>query len=904
MNFKKIALSLLVIVSTFTAAFAQRDTISLNTILTKTAKYQSAFPIEKVYLHLDKPYYAATDTIWFKAYVTMDKHMLSGLSNIVYVDIANSQDTVVQELKLPVVNGVAVGNINLNPATFKEGNYHLRAYTGWMRNFDPEYFFNKNIVIGNPVDNAVSTNISFNTAMVDRRLKVSAAITYKDLGETAFANKKISWSVTSVKGDEIGKGKGTTDANGGFNLDFIGENAAVLQTAMLTTIIDTGSRSPVIKIFPLKTAAGVKDVQFFPEGGDLIVGVRSKVAFKAIGTNGLGLNVKGNVTDNTGAEVAAVNAQHLGMGVFALAPEEGKTYTANLTFPDGTKATYNMPRIRPSGISMGIYNTDPANLTLKISANAPYFTNNQGKLYYIIAQTGGAVFFAAQTKLESAVYSAAIPKTKFPTGIVQFTLFTSTGVPLSERIVFVQNNDAMSLSLTSDKKIYNTRQNVKMIVSAKNKALPAAGTFSVSIVDESKVPYDENQETTILSNLLLSSELKGYIEKPNYYFLAKNTNAAEDLDILMLTQGYRRVSYSNILNGKYPSIYIYPEQQGLEITGVLRTNNGMPVAKGNLLLQSPGKPTVETYTDMVGNFKFSKLALKDSAQVTITARNNPLSKNMAVTVNGDSYQPASNNNYVYDEIPNIDSTFKPYLANSKKVYDSQHILKEVIIKSTVFKKPLHRDWPGLTGLPSIPDQAIGSDVLKGCQSLYSCLPSLVLGITADNGFFYFVRNYNSNKLPLQVYLDGKPVDATALSTIRGDDVESIEAYKTNGLANTAGSNNTAGLILVNMRKINKTKISFAQMQDMIPKPYEVTFNANGFAITKEFYSPKYLPGKPLGGPDLRSTIYWNPKIATDKTGAATFDFYNADGRGSYRATIEGIDADGNLGRYVLRYTVR
>ncbi|WP_374951752.1 carboxypeptidase regulatory-like domain-containing protein [Mucilaginibacter sp.] len=905
MNVKKTALLLFVIFVSLSSAFAQRDTVGLNTILTSTAKYTSGFPIEKVYLHLDKPYYAATDTIWFKAYVTLDKHLPSGLSNVVYVDIANSQDSIVKELKLPVANGVASGNIVLT-TNLKEGNYHLRAYTGWMRNFEPEYFFNKNIVIGNPVDNAVNTGITFNTSMVNRRMQINADISYKENGKLALANKKITWTATAANGDELGKGKGTTDANGGFKLEFAGENPALIQSAMLTTVIDTGERKAVTKVFPLKTAAGIKDVQFFPEGGDLIVGVRSKVAFKAIGTNGLGLNIKGNVTDNTGAEVATITAQHLGMGIFALLPEDGKTYKANISFPDGSKATYDMPRIRPAGISMALYNNDPTNLTLKISANTPYFTNNQNKQYYIVAQTGGAIFFAAQTKLESPVYSAAIPKNKFPTGIIQFTLFTGTGVAVSERIVFIQHNDMLNLALTSDKKIYNTRQNVKMTVLAKNKTLPVSGNFSVSVIDESKVPVDENSETTILSNLLLTSELKGYIEKPNYYFLAKNTNAADDLDVLMLTQGYRRISYSNILAGKYPQIILMPEQQGLEISGMLRNNTGMPIPKGNLLLQMPGKATVETYTDMVGNFKFNKLAFKDSSQVTITARNNPLSKNMAITVNGETVQPVSKNNYVYDEVTNIDSAFKPFLANSKKVYDGQHILKEVVIKSTVYKKPLHRDWPGLTGLPAQADQTIGAEVLKGCPTLFTCIPSMVLGITAQDGFYYLARNFSSgNKQPMQVYLDGKPVDASALTSLRGDDVESVELYKSDGLSGANRINGTNGVLLVNMRKINKTKISFAQMQDMIPKPYEVTFMANGYGITREFYSPKYIPGKPLGGPDLRSTIYWNPKIITDKvTGAASFDYFNADGRGSYRATIEGFDADGNLGRYVLRYTVK
>jgi hypothetical protein len=119
---------------------------------------------EKVYLHLDKPYYAAGDTIWFKAYVTIDQHSPTILSNIVYVDIANNQDSITRFLKLPVVNGVANGNIALTPADFKQGNYHLRAYTAYMRNYDPDYFFNKNLVIGNPVDKTVATNIAFTSS--------------------------------------------------------------------------------------------------------------------------------------------------------------------------------------------------------------------------------------------------------------------------------------------------------------------------------------------------------------------------------------------------------------------------------------------------------------------------------------------------------------------------------------------------------------------------------------------------------------------------------------------------------------------------------------------------------------------------------------------------------------------
>jgi hypothetical protein len=178
MNFKRSVLFILLLI-VFAPAFAQRDTVGLNTIVTKTTKLITSYPFEKVYLHLDKPYYAAGDTIWFKAYVTIDQHSPTILSNIVYVDIANNQDSITRFLKLPVVNGVANGNIALTPADFKQGNYHLRAYTAYMRNYDPDYFFNKNLVIGNPVDKDIVTNMSFSSSEAAGLTKVAQTLPTK-----------------------------------------------------------------------------------------------------------------------------------------------------------------------------------------------------------------------------------------------------------------------------------------------------------------------------------------------------------------------------------------------------------------------------------------------------------------------------------------------------------------------------------------------------------------------------------------------------------------------------------------------------------------------------------------------------------------------------------------------------
>jgi hypothetical protein len=890
-------------------AFAQRDTVSLNTIVAKTTKLITSYPFEKVYLHLDKPYYAAGDTIWFKAYVTIDQHSPTILSSTVYVDITNNQDSITRFLKLPVVNGVANGNIALTPADFKQGNYHLRAYTAYMRNYDPDYFFNKNLVIGNAVDKTVSTNISFTSSVAAAGLtKINAGITYIEPKEgLALGGKKVSWTVVA-NNEEIGKGKGTTDQNGVLNAEFSGA-AAALKGASLVAVIDMGSRTTLTHTFPLKTAASGRDVQFFPEGGELITGVRSKVAFKAINSNGLGTDVKGTVTDNENNVVANLSSQHLGMGVFALTPETGKTYKVNIEFGDGSKAAYDLPRIKASGITMAVFNNEPDNLNIKISANPTYFPLNQGKLYYIIAQSGGAVYFAGQTTLESPVYSASIPKSKFPTGIVQLTLLTDHGVALCERVVFIQHNDALNLTINSAAKSYNTRQKVRLAISAKNKALPVAGTFSVSVVDESKVPFDDNAETTILTSTLLTSDLKGYIEKPNYYFISKEANAAENLDILMMTQGYRRISYRNILANKVPQIAVFPEQNGLEISGTLRNNTGMTIAKGYLRLQIPSKNFyAETTTDMVGNYRFSKLSFNDSSLVIINGRNNANGKNLSVTANPETFQYPSKNNMAFDEVANIDSTFKPYLLNSLRQYTNTHQLKEVVIKSTVIKKAGHTDYPVFTGLPMLADQQFSGANMRNCTNLYLCLQNMILGTTINENKLYFMKNYNSaDKKPIQIFVNGMPVDLLYLNGVPTSNVESVEVFKSAGFSGIDDLYGTSGIVEINLKKAEKgTKISLAELQELVPPPYILKTMPVGYAVAKEFYSPKYDVPKPgtLGG-DLRTTVYWSPKVTTDKTTGATFvEFYNADGRGSYKATIEGIDAEGNLGRYVYRYTVK
>ena len=885
------------------SAFAQQDTTTLKNIIKKTGKMPELYPVEKVYLHFDKPYYSVVDTIWFKAYLTSEQNLPSPLSKIIYVDVMNSQDSLVTSLKFPATNSVAFGNIPLDPLHFKQGNYYIRAYTLWMLNFDPDYFFTKTIPIGQAVDKELLTHISYETDKSAKDQVIKARIQYKNGDKVAYANKTVNWSVISNY-DVVAKGKGTTDQNGFLNLSISARKNEIIKNGQLITAIAVADKETANASFELKPAIGDNDVQFFPEGGDLILGIPTQVAFKAVNPKGMGVSLTGNVTDQDGNQITTFTTGHAGMGAFYLNTEPNKTYKANITFKDGSKKTVDLQKPVPSGIALQINNTTSDHITLKIVSNNEYFAQNKDKMVHIVAQNSGVVYYAAQTALQSQVISAKIPKDKFPSGIVQITLFSAAGQPVSERIAFVLQQAALTLSAKTDLPSYKPRQKVKMTISAKNATQPLEGDFSISVTDETKVPTNEDQETTILSSLLLSSDLKGYIEKPNYYFNKTNDKKLAELDVLMLTQGYRRFTYQDILADKFPKINFLPEQ-GMNITGTLRDRTGMPVKKAPLRLTLPGKTySAEALTSPSGVFNFQNLSIPDSSQVVISAKYGANGNNLMIMVDQAPMAAITRNINRADEVQNIDSTLNSYLNNSKRQYSYMRQLKEVVIEGAAIKKISHADYPALSTLSMMPDHLLDGSRFAGCNDLLTCLKSMAMGLTFDQNFFYVSRDYNAGKrIPAQVFVAGMPVDLFSISSVNVSEIESIEIFLKDELGTVNRAHGTNGVISINMKKIKKEKMSLADLKKLLPQNNVVTLNPKGYSKQREFYSPKYTAANTTMK-DLRTTIYWNPRVKTDETGSVSFEFFNAEGKGNYKAVVEGLDKNGNPGRLVFRYIVK
>lgn len=901
---KKSFLLLLFAFSTLLISGFIRDDEPLRKILRQLEKYRLGYPQEKVHLHLDKPYYAIGDNIWFKAYVvTAEKNELSDLSKVLYVELINDKDSIKKSLKIPLNMGLCSGDFNLTDS-LREGNYRIRAYTTWMRNFGEDYFFDKTISIGNSISNTVLTKVDYSYSKEARGQKVNALINYSDMNGEPLAGKEVNYQI-ELDFRSILKGKGITDSQGDLQISFINNQPFVLKSGRIMTTIRLDEKRVLSKNFPVKSTSSESDVQFFPESGDLINGISTQVGFKAVSSDGLGIPVSGYISNQNNERIAEFKSEFAGMGAFSIRPNSNDIYTATIRFEDGSEKAFKLPRVKSQGYVLRADNSDKEELKIRVFTS---ITAREDDELTLVAQTNGQVHFVSRNKLVSKTFNANIPKSRFPTGILQLTLFSPQNEPVAERLVFINHSDFLQIGINSNKAEYSKREKTKLEFNIGTpEGIATIGSFSVAVIDESKVPYDDASETTIISNLLLSSDLKGFIEKPNYYFTDVDQHKIRQLDYLMLTQGWRRFEWKNIMVDAYPSL-VYRPETNMQISGKVISLSGRPVAGGKVTLFSSAGNVflLDTLTNANGEFNFDNLYFNDSTKFIIQARNEKDKKNVEIRL--DRIPPqlvTKNKNEAMLEV-NVNQSILPYLKNSRNQYDelrkygliSRNIMLEEV--KIVEKKQEVKNSTNLNGAGRA-DAVITAAQLENCFDIVNCLQGRIAGIIVMNGMVYSMRSMNSlmGPVPMQVVIDGAYVEPTFLSAINPRDVETIEVLKSSSMTGIYGMRGTGGVLVVNTKRgeINRDYRSFA--------PGIVSFNPQGFFKGREFYAPNYAdPSINPAIPDLRTTIYWNPNVVSDSNGNASVEFYNADGTGNYKVVVEGINVQGNIGRQIYRYSVK
>jgi len=795
-------------------AFCQVDNAgTIKGVISKLQSFYSENTLEKVYLHLDRPWYYAGDTLYFKGYVTFgEQHEPSKQSEVLYVDLIDPENKLQHSIKLQLNNGLAWGDFTL-PDSLRKGNYRIRAYTKLMQHVNGAIQFEQVI----PVESA-------------------------NIAKTAkpFQNK------------------------------------------------------------------AKPDIQFFPEGGDMIFGVTSKIAFKAIDGNGMGLDVKGSIIDNKGDTITSFNSSHLGMGFFFIHPEEGKTYKANVVYADGSQASFDLPPPVTNGIALKVYNDDPDKITVGVRTNKAFFDRNKGQSFYIMMNSGVNVADGA-IKLNNPSMDIDVHKKGFRTGVVQLTLFSATGEPLSERLAFIRRPDLLKLDVSSNKTSYNDYEKVSLNLSAKTASDSlVSGHFSVSVIDESKVPVNENNENTILTWLLLSSDLKGYIEQPNYYFTNVNKQTTADLDILMLTQGYSRFTWKQLLEKGYPQVN-YQAEKGLDIKGIITATQGKSAAGIKIdLANLEGGPMIKGVTDSTGAFDFKYLCFNDSTRFLLKAVSDKTRKRLSIKYLAEVPEPVTEGHWPHLQqhagqfltLASLQDSAS--LANYFGKYSPGKgvLLKEVKIsesKADEYKTiPYTGDADQVVSFENSTSDGLLSDKLNGILLGVIFIPNQSFPNIKVPYLTVAQRLYGIR--PMLIMVDGiKLPPLTSIDEIPFNDVQKVEVYRS-ASAGAFGALGGAGVISITTYK-GPRPINHMQASDIM----QIT--VHGFYKAREFYSPKYESTYNLNRSDKRSTIYWNPEIVSDKNGNASFEYFNAGGQGTYRVVIEGIDEKGNIGRQVYTYKV-
>ncbi|WP_139925491.1 hypothetical protein [Hymenobacter sp. DG01] len=513
------------------AAFRAAPDDFVAHLIQQLTRYYAAIYPEKSYLHLDKEVYAAGETIWYKAYlVEGQSHQPDTMSRVLYVDLINFNRQVVAQQVLRLQRGTSPGDFLL-PDTLQQGIYTLRAYTKWMRNAGPEFFFTRPVTVWS--------------------------------GTGAAANKRAAHRAATPQ-------KGT-------------------------------------------------HVQFFPEGGYLIAGLESTVGFKATDTYGHGTPVSGQIQDEQGNMVAIIKSHHLGMGRFQLTPAAGKRYTAQLRLSSGQSVVYPLPEAQPAGFTMRVL---PLADGYKVIIQRRMPPGTPAERVTVVAQVRGQVAYAGQATInDQEAFAAFIPKNKFVGGVAHFTLFDGAQVARCERLAFVDSDPGLRLQVRPDKATYGPREKVTVHITASTPAgQPAAGQFSLAVNNAALVPADSGG-TDIRTHLLLTSDLRGQVEQPGYYFRAAGSAAvAQALDDLLLTQGWRRFVWKQVLEGQLGE-RPYPLEQSISLSGRV-VNSKVPVSAAAVTLFrfNPTQTLSATSTDASGRFAFAQFSGLDTARVVLQVK--------------------------------------------------------------------------------------------------------------------------------------------------------------------------------------------------------------------------------------------------------------------------------------------
>ncbi len=775
---------------------AQKINSALNVMATQHLS-------EKIYIHYDKEYYVAGETIWFKAYLYSDGKP-SAMSTNFYLQFTNSKGQVIFNQQYPASGAVAKGNINI-PDSLAQGNYYIRAYTAGMLNYDESFIYKKNIFV------------------------------FKE-------------STTSTSGS---------------------------------------------------TEAQNVSLHFFPESGNLVDGILTVIGFKATDQWGTPVDIKGIIRTEDGITIAPFQSYHDGIGKVQFKPQAGKKYIADVETASG-KRTYPLPIVLPSGINIKIQD-EKGGKKFQLSRSGK--DKAQFDNILLIAEINNHIVYENEIAFEK--YPSVIGHLvtdSLPSGILHFTIFNQDGIPLAERLSFVDNAEYKGAADIDIIKV-NTEKRTENKFEL-NFPLAIQRSCSVSVIDMSGTGL--NNHDNIWSRFLLTSDLKGNVYNPAWYFVNQNDSINHALDNLMLTHGWSRFNWTKILAKEFPEKK-FSDEPLLSVTGrVMDEKSKEPLLNGKLNIfmeaEDSSSQNYEVMVDAAGTFKIDSLFFYGKGKFFYVYTDNKGKPKPALVSMNDNSLISSVKTIPVNMLENSTAINITAFAGSdvkkrgdyvKSRFNQIKELEKVTIRAKSTKNPFDEvnekytsgvfRSPGKVNLDNINEPANDKSL-----NVVDYIRNSIQQIAINGNRLVNRRNFSVNSgqnWTVGVFLNEAPVDLSLLRTLRVEDVSLIKFFDAGFVG--VGSGSPGGAVAV----YTKEKLREDE------KPNELNlFEYNGYSITKQFYNPKYSTADSKSTiPDNRTTLYWNPDLYTDtETKSLKLNFFNNDFSTKFKIVVEGFDAAGKL----------
>lgn len=650
--------------------------------------------------------------------------------------------------------------------------------------------------------------------------------------------------------------------------------------------------------------AGKPNIKFFPEGGNLVNGLPCTMGLEILDTKGNGIALNGYIKNSRDEVVEPFESFEFGLGSVGFVPLQGEDYHASVIF-NGSELKFPLPQAHDSGYVLSLKNRE-GHVLVQVAS-----TTDKGLEGTLLVGhlRGDLIFKRIGNSQDKTSYATKIFTEKLQDGVAQFTLFSGDGEPISERLIFIDNpeNDA-ALSISTSERAYGLRDRVGLDMAlTDNSGKPLKGDFSIAVVSRSATRKDSG--ANIKSWLLLDSDLGGSVANPDYFFLDDSKQRRFILDALMLTHGWRRFVWKEILSKNVSKIPKYAPEKGIMVTG--RTTK----------FKAPfqPRPTVATLNifgqDLInskqqtgpqGKFEFGPFYFTDSLSTTVEAYDSVpkfeyKKKNFSIVL--DQQNPKLGSKLKKSERTDRETLElgQEYLKEEyvRKVNDFKHDPDKVTLleEVTVTEKKKTREQLATEANPTsyltsgpfgkriFREDVTGNESMSAID-LLARLPRVTVSGVYPRQELYIngLSTFMAGNDPL-VLINGVPTSFEFLQILRAIEISFVDVMVGAG-SSLYGSRGANGVIAVYTNPIMDTD-AVAQPET----PGIVVFQIPGFYKTKEFYTPDYTKEDPEK-PDYRSTLFWQPKLAFDNDGRSNVDFFTGDKEGSFLVRVEGITYDG------------